>query len=172
MRQIDQVLATQDGCHALALCTDGGVLYYHANPTSTDDAASMAGDSSGGGHSNAEAGDDATDWAASGGSEDLQASGGSQKVKKRCGQLVEFQHLSREVEIGPQFMTDNAWCLKRVGRRGVVVLIRACQGVRGKEGCDSAGALIDVSLLSGETIDMDLSVYQRIMMALHFRFGA
>jgi hypothetical protein len=33
MRQIDEIVGTDDGKHALVLCTDGGVLYFNCLPT-------------------------------------------------------------------------------------------------------------------------------------------
>ena len=32
MRQIGEVIGTEDGRHVLVLCTDGGVLYFHCRP--------------------------------------------------------------------------------------------------------------------------------------------
>lgn len=157
MRQIEQVLATQDGCHALALCTDGGVLYYHASADDTclgptedigEGACTSVDASSGCGVegviSQCDA-DDGIQTKGSGGGD--SGSPRSSRIGKRFGQIVEFQHLTREVELGPQFMTDNAWCLKRVGKRGVVILIRACQGVSGEDG-EPRGVVLDVSILS------------------------
>jgi hypothetical protein len=109
MRQIQDVLTTQDGQHALAICTDGGVLYYHHSYFHEID----------------------TD-----------------------GSLVELQSLIREIEVGPQFMTDGAWTLKRVGRRGAVVLVRSCRNVvKTRKGEDQdedscRGSVVELSLLS------------------------
>eukprot|EP01035_Chromulina_nebulosa_P018321 gene18321-24010_t len=36
MRQIDKVLGTKDSIHILALCTDGGVMYFHNNTTTLE----------------------------------------------------------------------------------------------------------------------------------------
>lgn len=109
MRQIQEILTTQDGQHALAICTDGGVLYYHHSYFHEID----------------------TD-----------------------GSLVELQTLMREIEIGPQFMTDGAWALKRVGRRGAVVLVRSCRNIAKTKGEDDdedsyRGSMVELSLLSG-----------------------
>lgn len=107
MRQIQEILTTQDGHHAVAICTDGGVLYYHHSYLNEMDS---------------------------------------------DGSFVELPTLMREVEVGPEFMTDGAWALKRVGRRGAVVLVRACRNIapKGKDDDDSCrGSLVDISLLSG-----------------------
>ena len=109
MREINEVIACHDGNHVLALCTDGGVLYYHY-----DDCNST---SSGGG--------------------DV---GG-------FGNLIEFQSLTREVEVGPEYMTDDSWAIKRVGSCGTVVVIRACKGLESKDE-EGGGAIVDISLLS------------------------
>jgi hypothetical protein len=113
-RQIQEILTTQDGQHALAICTDGGVLYYHH--TDSCPLSDISEESSN-------------------------------------GSLVELQSLMREIDVGPQCMTDGAWALKRVGQRGAVVLVRACRNVaKTKEGDDDEvcrGSLVEISPLSG-----------------------
>jgi hypothetical protein len=170
MRQIEQVLATQDGGHALALCTDGGVLYYHASAEDTYRGATEPVKEGGVAlvEANVSSGIDSNEKTETKSgcddiSRDLEVPSDSGELAitktdsvarsppamlgKRFGQIVEFQHLTREVELGPKFMTDNAWCLKRVGKRGVVILIRACQGVSGDDD-EPRGAVLDVSILS------------------------
>lgn len=107
MREINEVIACHDGNHVLALCTDGGVLYYHY-----DGCTSSSTSSDGGGF----------------------------------GNLIEFQSLTREVEVGPEFMTDDSWAIKRVGLKGTVVVIRACKGLASKDE-EGGGAIVEVSLL-------------------------
>lgn len=83
MRLIEDIIATQDGKHALALCTDGGVLYFR------NDFIEFA--------------DDAAD---------------ERKFEtSTCCTLVEFNTLQRQ--------SDGPWALKRVGKRGSVLLLRA-----------------------------------------------
>ena len=147
MRQIQEVLTTQDGQHALALCTDGGILYYHQTITSSSQSTSPST------VSNAIDSSDSDN-----GHADSFNSSNSKLLS--TGTLVEFQSLTREVEIGPKYMTDGAWCLKRVGCRGAVVLVRSCKNVS-KNNSDNdsdedeedddfkRGSLIDISLLSG-----------------------
>jgi hypothetical protein len=110
MREINEVIACHDGNHVLALCTDGGVLYYHYD-ASNSLSLSSSSKSSGFGH------------------------------------LIEFQSLTREVQVGPEFMTDDSWAIKRVGRAGEVVVIRACKGLASKDE-EGGGAIVDISLLS------------------------
>ena len=103
MREINEVIACHDGNHVLALCTDGGVLYYHYDGCSSNES-------------------------------------------RRFGSLIEFQSLTREVEVGPEFMTDDSWAIKRVGTNGSVVVIRACKGLASKDE-EGGGAIVDISLL-------------------------
>jgi hypothetical protein len=72
MRQIDEVIGTNDARHALVLCTDGGVMYFQNNG-----------------------------------------------VDENPPCLLEFSTLQRDPEL------ERAWSLRRVGRDGDVVLLRA-----------------------------------------------
>ena len=83
MRLIEDIVATQDGKHALGLCTDGGVLYFRNSLVEYIE----------------------------GGSEGVETN-----TNNSCT-LVEFNSLQRQSE-GP-------WALKRVGKRGSVVLLRS-----------------------------------------------
>ena len=106
MREINEVIACHDGNHVLALCTDGGVLYYQYERLSSCD-----------------------------------------DVGNGVGSLIEFQKLTKEVEIGPEFMTDDSWAIKRVGKSGAIVLIRASKELETEDG-EGRGAVVDISLLS------------------------
>jgi len=33
MREVENIVSTQDGAHVLILCADGGVMYYHNKAT-------------------------------------------------------------------------------------------------------------------------------------------
>lgn len=149
MRQIQDVLTTQDGQHALALCTDGGVLYYrHSEIPSSPLSSSSSSSSSSTSSNNGKEGEN----------ESIEES-----KFISTGTLIEFQTLTREVEIGPKHMTDGAWCLKRVGCKGAVVLIRSYRNIakrapnRDDDDDDDdedsqRGSMIDISLLSGNFI--------------------
>eukprot|EP00602_Paraphysomonas_sp_CaronLab_P005056 CAMPEP_0185032306 /NCGR_PEP_ID=MMETSP1103-20130426/20268_1 /TAXON_ID=36769 /ORGANISM="Paraphysomonas bandaiensis, Strain Caron Lab Isolate" /LENGTH=890 /DNA_ID=CAMNT_0027568151 /DNA_START=276 /DNA_END=2948 /DNA_ORIENTATION=+ len=160
MRQIQEVISCQDGHHALALCTDGGVLYYsspleystesyttHIQTKKDDITVSTSG------HTLTSSSNvntpNALPRSISDSSVESSASTASSAPKRpavRPGSLLEFSSLVREVEVGPEYMTDDAWCLKRVTKRGILVLIRACRGVATDD--EDPGAIIDVSILS------------------------
>lgn len=100
MRQIQDVVATEDGTHLLVLLTDGGVLYFSTELS--------GGAQSGGG-------------------------GGAGSAA-----LVEFPTMSRvEGE-------DSAWALRRVGSRGMVVLLKAHREEDGE-----GNTLVSISPLTG-----------------------
>lgn len=81
MRQIDEIIGTDDGKHVLVLCTDGGVLYFNcAHPLTQPQC-----------------------------TEDMPFS----------GELTECATLNRDIAL------DNAWTVRRVGRVGETVLLRA-----------------------------------------------
>lgn len=99
MRQIDEVIATQDGTHALALCTDGGVLYYRADiPAQTEDDAK-------------------------------RGTVVSEYCNVSRGSLVELGKISRDIDPATGGVVDGSWNLRRIGSRGHVVLMRASREV-------------------------------------------
>mmetsp|Transcript_30321 Transcript_30321/g.41570 ORF Transcript_30321/g.41570 Transcript_30321/m.41570 type:complete len:194 (+) Transcript_30321:546-1127(+) len=42
MREVENIVSTQDGAHVLILCADGGVMYYHNKATTAADASVCA----------------------------------------------------------------------------------------------------------------------------------
>lgn len=114
MREIDEVIATADGQHVLILCTDGGVMYFENNIVQGDrdrDRASLVGKiDSPLLHDNA----------------DAEAKKPTAGVKQYTGRgpygskgLIELSDVQREIGV------DQVWAIKRVGKNGDVILIRA-----------------------------------------------
>lgn len=96
MRQIDDVIGTSDARHALVLCTDGGVMYFH-----------------------------------------------NSEVREIAPCLAEFSSLQRDPEV------ERAWNLRRVGRDGDVVLLRALKVNNSSYPSGAAYTSISVYKLSG-----------------------
>ena len=105
MRLIEDVISTQDGRQALALCSDGGVLYFRNDYIELDEL---------------------------GNEENAHTSSSS----SGCS-LIEFNSLQRNSTEGP-------WALRRVGKRGAVVLLRS----ETMESEDGHKTIISVNLLS------------------------
>lgn len=91
LREISDVIGTYDARHVLALCTDGGVMYYKRSEV-----------------------DESADF-------------------------IEFSNLQRSSDL------DQIWALKRVGRLGDVVLLRATRSTDGLQ------TLLQVSLLGSKS---------------------
>jgi hypothetical protein len=101
MRQIDEIIGTDDGKHVLVLCTDGGVLYFGCTLKQVE----------GKEVSDADLTDDAS-------------SSNDEEENRRAhvpfsGELLECQNLLRDVAL------DCAWTVRRVGRSADVLLLRA-----------------------------------------------
>lgn len=108
MRLIEDVISTQDGKQALALCSDGGVLYFRneyveVKEQTSEEKSSMISDAI------------------------------------NCS-LVEFNSIQRNP-------SDGAWAIRRVGKRGTVVLLRS-QILETEAGGSKTS--ISVNLLSAE----------------------
>lgn len=126
-REIEQVICTDEGRHALILCADGGVVYYCAPFTTaaaaTGPSVSLSNNeqqqqySVGGPSSDAEeeqSAESATDAAASTAEDTCGGGGGGGGT----GQLVEMGTLFRQKD---QQQHPGSWALRRVGRQGIVV---------------------------------------------------
>lgn len=165
MRQIDEVIGSQDGMHVLALCTDGGVLYYHSTTPYTYTL----------GMSSSSANLQETESFESAVSKENNVSNMSEKCASRTsdqnedenigdnqmsvdvttyvpsGSLVELTKLSREIDPVTGSVMDGAWNLRRVGRSGHVVLLRSCRPYDSSFD-ESDTFCIDISLLSGNIL--------------------
>lgn len=141
MRQIEDIIGTHDARHILILCTDGGVL-YQSNPNFASDdldtpQAPLSEDLTSLGSSVASESSDAASAASSSAEGDASAIAASDSLAH--GLLVEFMGLQRDPE------RERVWALKRVGRRGEVVLLRAIKPTPNS----SESIAISIRLLSG-----------------------
>lgn len=111
MREIDDIISTDNGSHALILCTDGGVMYY-SNPveniivktTSFTESSHDYGDKP---NSELESSD--------------EVSHAETHSFTKSSLFLELSNIQRNQE------TDQSWHLKRVGANGAVALLRACR---------------------------------------------
>jgi hypothetical protein len=114
MRQIQDIIATNDGHHLLILLTDGGVLYYRAGLTegivSSKENNNMV----------------------------LDLEPHTPAAVQNSASLTEFSKLSYNPGV------DGAWCLRRVGIEGAVVLLRAT-----KQDSENSSLTLSVNPLSG-----------------------
>ncbi len=109
MRQIDEVIGTQDGSHVIALCTDGGVLHFTTSTSTSRLSIPMA----------SLEGSVSLKISPSGDHESQDANCADlQGATINAGSVIEFSQLKRNPDL------DSAWCLKRVGAEGRVVLLR------------------------------------------------
>lgn len=105
------MICTDEGAHALLLCADGGVVYYHApvdypSGAATTFAAAAGADTSGDngeGVEVADAGD---------------SSSNSMRGTGSTGSLLELPCLFRQKDLQQH---TGSWALRRVGRQGLVV---------------------------------------------------
>lgn len=94
-REIEQVICTDEGSHALLLCADGGVVYYCAPaPAARND----------GGEAQQQ------------GEGDVE--GGTGSVWNGTSALLELPDLFRQKDVQQH---TGSWALRRVGRQGLVV---------------------------------------------------
>jgi len=127
MRLIDDIVVTQDGKHALALCTDGGVLYFR------DDHIDIL--PSEGPVLEVKQMQDRTD------TNSLERGLEASRIMD-CS-LVELSTLQRDVEVaGP-------WALKRVGKQGTVVVLKS-QHAAAEENPMHTRSVITVKPLTGK----------------------
>lgn len=135
-REIEQVICTDEGKHAIILCADGGVVYYNV-PLSSNNAAGVARK-----HAAADGGSSSDEQDGSAGAGNSSSSGSG------AGQLVELGALFR---VKDQQQHPGSWALRRVGRQGMVVLLRATTSST-TSGAQSSrsGVTVEVRQLAGE----------------------
>jgi hypothetical protein len=134
MREIEDVICTEDGVHVLVLCTDGGVMYYQRDHNSlmrqSEGDANMTTTESDDGEGEGESMgtpskmivSDATMESPTTISANMSAVKSSHphaKFYNAPSKLVELSGLTRDLQV------DQAWGMRRVGQSGEVVLLRA-----------------------------------------------
>ena len=106
------MICTDEGAHALLLCADGGVVYYHAPMEHTNGTAAGESKKKEDGEEEEEKKESPdTDCGSSSGS--MRGSG--------AGSLVELPHLFRQKDLQQH---TGSWALRRVGLQGLVVRIQ------------------------------------------------
>ena len=90
-REIEQVISTDEGSHAILLCADGGVVYYSAHSYQNCPQSAEGSD-----------GDEAR----------------TEIVRSSASALLELPDLFRQKDVQQH---TGSWALRRVGRQGLVV---------------------------------------------------
>jgi hypothetical protein len=119
MREVSDVISTQDGKYALILCSDGGIIYYkHPNKNEDTEEPEPENEDSDG---EREAKVDEYDERSSN-EENKSPISHNHKEKENNNdhlpQLSELSSISKDID-------NQFWSLKRIGKQGLVLLIRA-----------------------------------------------
>jgi hypothetical protein len=116
MREVSDVISTQDGKYALILCSDGGSIYYkhpNKNEENEENEETEPEDEELSGDRERKVNEDDERS-----SNEENKSPVSRNTKEHLPQLSEVVSLSKDID-------NQFWSLKRVGKQGLVLLIRA-----------------------------------------------